>query len=423
MTPLITNQTQTLFRCKFVLLMMLVSLAFTPIVNANSNNAKPQNANVQSNRPQTTKSHKIVFISPGHADQGFWKTVTDTMRTAADQLGFELEVHHADRQWIKMVHNAEEVIARHDKPDFLILVNEYQQGARLLALADKAGIPTLLLLNSLTPEQRITYGAPRAQLKNWLGSLTPDNKIAGYEMALSLLPKLNLRDPKHLTPGHGEQTIALLTLAGDNSTPASLARLQGLDNALSEFSQLKEQRRFSVNWSESEAYKRTRLWLQSGHKLEAVWAANDAIALGSIKAIREAGLKPGIDVKVSGLNWSQEAINHVINGEMSLSHGGHFLAGAWIMVMLYDYVHGHDFEAISSEINFPMTAITQANAPNYLAHFGSQQWSQINFKNFTLSHSPKPANYEFTLNKLLQSMQNQSVPMPKQPSDHQSVQQ
>jgi len=399
-TPPTAYLTHRLYGYQLVCLLMFVSLVFTSIVNAAPPNAAPLNTS-----PHNSNSHKVVFISPGHADQGFWKAVTDTMRTAADQLGFELEVHHANRQWVTMVHNAENVIARHDKADFLILVNEYQQGARLLALADKAGIPTLLLLNSLTAEQREIYGAPRARLKNWLGSLTPDNEIAGYDMAKSLV--------------HKEQTVALLTLAGDNSTPASLARLQGLDRALNEFPLLKEQRRFSVNWSENEAYKRTRLWMQSGNKLEAVWAANDAIALGSIKAIREAGLKPGLDVKISGLNWSLEAIKHVINGEMNLSHGGHFLAGAWIMVMLYDYVHGHDFAAISSEINFPMTAITQANAPTYLAHFSGQKWSQINFKNFTLNHSPTPSapNYQFTLNKLLQSVQ-----IPEQPSLHQSVQ-
>jgi len=339
--------------------------------------------------------HKVVFISPGHADQGFWKAVTDTMEAAASQLGFELEVHHADRQWVKMVRKAETVIARDDKPDFLILVNEYQQGARILELADKSGIPTLMLLNSLTPEQRVTYGAPREHLKNWLGSLTPNNEIAGYEMAKSLVRDVNTREEKNTQP------ITLLTFAGDNTSPASLYRLKGLDRALNDFPMLKEQRRFSVNWSKDEAYKRTRLWLQSGQKLDAVWAANDAIALGSIKAIREAGFKPGHDVSVSGLNWSKQAIRHVMNGEMTLSHGGHFLAGAWVMVMLYDYVNGHDFQTISAEVHFPMTAITQANASDYLEHFENQQWSKINFKDFSLSNTP---SYQFTLAKLLQSV-------------------
>ena len=69
-----------------------------------------------------------------------------------------------------------------------------------------------MLLNSLTPEQRAIYGAPREQLKNWLGSLTPDNEIAGYEMAQFL--GLNTKQENN------SSSIALLTLAGDNNTPA-----------------------------------------------------------------------------------------------------------------------------------------------------------------------------------------------------------
>jgi len=344
------------------------------------------------------ESQKVIFISPGHADQGFWKAVTDTMGAAAEQLGFELEIHHADRQWVKMVSKAERVIAQPDKPDFLILVNEYQQGARLLELADKAGIPTLMLLNSLTQKQRDKYGAPREHLKNWLGSLTPDNEIAGYEMAQSLVQAIDARVAKNSEP------IALLTLAGDNSSPASLYRLQGLDRALNNFSLLKEQRRISVNWSGNEAYNRTRLWLQSGQPLRAVWAANDPIGLGAIKAIREAGLKPGIDVMISGLNWSPEAIEHVINGEMTLTHGGHFLAGAWVMVMLHDYVQGRDFATTSTEVHFPMTAINQTNAPIYLKHLGNQQWSRVDFGKFSLSQASQQPGYQFTLTKLLQSV-------------------
>ena len=238
-----------------------------------------------------TRLSKVVFINPGFADHGFWHDVTNTMSAAADQLGFELEVHYGDRQWLKMVRNAEAVINSPDKPDFLILVNEYQEGARLLAMADKASISTLMLLNSLTPEQRSTYAAAGEPLKHWIASLTPNNEIAGYDMAYSLVTH------SHPILGRDLPSIALLTLAGDNTTPASKMRLEGLDRALRDFPQLKEQRRISVNWSRDSAYQRTHLWLKSKQPLEAIWAANDAIALGAIKAIREAGLKPGIDRK------------------------------------------------------------------------------------------------------------------------------
>jgi ABC-type sugar transport system substrate-binding protein len=383
---LIVNPLQSLLRLQLIVLLLMLA----PLVNTASNDQ------------DEVGLHRVVFINPGFANYGFWHDVTNTMSAAADQLGFDLEVHYGDRQWTKMVRNAEAVINGLDKPDFLILVNEYQEGGRLLAMADKAGIPTLLLLNSLTPEQRQTYGVPGDPLQYWVASITPNNEIAGYEMARSLVSDADTLRGSSLPP------IALLTLAGDNNTPASQMRLQGLERALNDFPQLEELRRISVNWSGEVAYKRTRLWLESGQKLGAVWAANDAIALGAIKAIREAGLKPGVDVKVAGLNWSQDAIQHVMDGEMMLTHGGHFLAGAWAMVMLYDVVQGHDFYSVANngktEIYFPMTAINQVNASDYLEHFGSEQWSRIPFRDFSLTHSKKLTGYQFTLDKLIYSL-------------------
>lgn len=340
----------------------------------------------------------VTFINPGFEDRGFWKAVTDTMRAAADQLGFELRVLYGDREWPKMVREAEAEIAAPTKPDFLILVNEHQQGARLLQLADQAGIPTLMLLNSLTDEQRSLHGDPREQLQHWLGSLTPDNEIAGYEMAQSLV----VAAQQAQLDRDGE--IALLTLAGDTRTPASLFRLEGLDRALAANPSLKEKRRLTVNWSFDEAYKRTRLWLDSGEPLEAVWAANDPIGLGAIKAIREVGLQPGVDVMVTGLNWSPDAIEQVNQGSMTLTHGGHFLAGAWAMVMLYDYAQGNDFATPAPQVRFPMTAIDATNAARYQAAVGDQQWSQVNFKHFSRSDAVHPGGYQFTLTKLLESV-------------------
>jgi ABC-type sugar transport system substrate-binding protein len=375
-------------------------------VNAELIKAPRVNPLLVDSEQKSENPHRVAFINPGLASEGFWRDVSDTMSAAADQLGFELDVYYCDRQWLKMVRKAEGVINGPDKPDFLILVNEYQEGARLLAMADKAGIPTLMLLNSLTPEQHAIYGAPGEQLKNWIGSLIPDNEIAGYEMARSLVSVTETTDPQE----SGLLPIPLLALAGDNNTPASKMRLKGLDRALNEFPQLKEQRRISVHWSDENAYKRTRLWLESGQVFGAVWAANDAIALGAIKALREAGLKPGVDVKIAGVNWSPEGIQHVINGDMTLTHGGHFLAGAWAMVMLYDVVQGHDFKEGSAEIQFPMTAINSANAVEYLNYFGSRQWSRIPFKHFSLTHSKSSAGYQFTLEKLIHSVRQSVSP-------------
>jgi len=120
-------------------------------------------------------------------------------------------------------------------------------------------------------------------------------------------------------------------------------------------------------------------------------------------------LQPGVDVKIAGVNWTEAGIQHVMNGEMTLTHGGHFLAGGWAMVMLYDIVQRGDFNS-RIEVRFPMAAITPINAPDYVKHFGSQQWSRIDFKSFSLTHAKKQKEYQFTLDKLTQSLRQPLQP-------------
>ena len=83
----------------------------------------------------------VVFVNPGFEEKGFWRAVTQTMQAAAERLGFSLEVLYGDREWPKMVANAQAVLARDELPDYLILVNEHQQAPDLLIEAERRGLP------------------------------------------------------------------------------------------------------------------------------------------------------------------------------------------------------------------------------------------------------------------------------------------
>lgn len=339
------------------------------------------------------RPHKhVLFINPGFVERGFWKSVSDTMLAAADALDFNLTVVSADRKWPLMVSRGLEAI-RETSPDYVIIVNENQQAPRLMEAAETRGIPTLLLLNSLTELQEKTFGTPRTVFKNWIGSITPDNAIAGYEMAKSL-------EAAAQKSGKKTAPITLLTLAGDFKTPASIDRLAGLDRALKESKRLKEIRRLTVNWSEQEVYQRSAI-MSRQTAVDTIWAANDPIAFGAIRALREQNLKPGSDFFVAGLNWSTEAVDMVRRGEMTMTHGGHFLAGAYAMIMLYDYDRGRDFADINTHIQFPMSAIDRENADLYTRYFGDEDWSKVDFRELTRSAHPNRKNYTFTLTSLL----------------------
>lgn len=58
-------------------------------------------------------------------------------------------------------------------------------------------------------------------------------------------------------------------------------------------------------------------FLKSYDDIDAVFAHNDDMALGAIEAIKEAGLKPGVDIKVVGCDGVKAAFEAMVAGEMN----------------------------------------------------------------------------------------------------------
>jgi ABC-type sugar transport system substrate-binding protein len=160
---------------------------------------------------------------------------------------------------------------------------------------------------------------------------------------------------------------------------------------------LREQRRLVANWSYDEAYRQTENWLNRGGCVDAIWAANDDIALGAIDALEKAGRKPGRDVFVGGLNWSANGLYKVAEGQMTMTHGGHFFAGAWSIVLLHDYIQGIEMLSKHPEVTFRMEAITRENLPYFIDILGNRDWDSLDFRKFSIANSPSGAEYNFAL--------------------------
>ena len=348
---------------------------------------------------QTSDRVRVAFINPGYGDRGFWKDVRDTMQVAADQFGFDLFVFDSNRDEKKMIDSAQSAFEMNPPADYIIAVNEYQQGSRIVLEAEKRSIPVVMLLNGLTKSQKENIVQVTGDLSGLIFTLTPDNERAGFEIAQSLI------DGVHLSHAGGmPRTICLLSIAGDRRTPASLQRLEGLDLALKQFPVLNEKRRLVANWSFDKAYRQTAAWIAGGQCLDAVWAANDDIALGAIAAIEQAGMTAGKDVFVGGLNWSKKGMQNVANGKMTLTHGGHFLAGAWVMVLLNDYIAGVEMLRHHPEISFRMEAINQGNLARFERIFGTRDWKNIDFSQFSLEHQTSGHEYHFGVEGLARTL-------------------
>ena len=345
---------------------------------------------------------KISFINPGKQGERFWDMVTATMQAAASDLDIELSVLYAERNRIRMQQLGNNVLNKTDDlPDYLVVVNEEQSAESIVRLAEEKAVPVFLLLNDFTGQQAVRMGEPGQKYTHWLGSLTPDNYAAGFRMAERLILAAG---------GQPGQPVHMLAIAGDKVTPASILRNEGMLKRVKGASDVLLDRLLYANWNARDAEVMTERYLQwasrNNVRLQTLWAANDPIAEGAIKAIRKQGLQPGKDVFVAGLNWSPEGLAMVERGEMVLTDGGHFMAGAWSMVILRDHADGMDLSSWKGRIRFPMSAIDQNNVDKFQTVFGDQNWDKVDFSYFRLPPGAEQRGYLFDLKALFRSVSN-----------------
>lgn len=337
---------------------------------------------------------EVIFLNPGKPDERFWMMVSETMEAAAEDFGIQLEVVYAQRNRIRMVALGKEILQRPTPPDYLVLVNEEQAAEPILQAAAKGDSKVLLLLNELLPKQRQRLAADRLLNNTLVGSLIPDNFAAGQRMMRRLYQCAKQRF---------QPPYPLLAIGGDQTTPASIARNAGARAVLAEQPDLKLNRFLYANWSQEEAHRLTSQYLnwaeRNSIKPTAIWAANDPIAQGASEALAQHSSTQGQDVCLVGLNWSAQGLSLVRQGKMLLTDGGHFLAGAWAMVLLNDYHQRQQQDSNHSlgKISFVMQSIDQDNIERYLEQLGDENWRKIDFRGFSLADDRAYTDYDFSL--------------------------
>ena len=135
-----------------------------------------------------------------------------------------------------------------------------------------------------------------------------------------------------------------------------------------------------------------------------VWAANDLMAFGAMDAVRERDLQPGRDMFFSGVNTSPEALQALRSGELSALAGGHFMLGAWALVIVHDHFKGIDFAASEGlEMDQAMfTLFSPALAQRFNQMFGEGRFDSIDFRRFSKVHNPRLKRYNFDFRQLLE---------------------
>jgi ABC-type sugar transport system substrate-binding protein len=344
------------------------------------------------------RAQSVAFINPGKSNEIYWVTVTQAMQAAARSLGMSFEVQYAEREPLKTFEIARAVVARpaDKRPQYLVITDDYSVADQLVKIADAAGVKSFLAYSSIPADQRAGIGSPRGKYKGWLGSLEPRAEDAGYLTAHALIE----RGKKEKAFGD-DGKLHMIAIAGDRSTPSSLKRNEGMRRAVEEDGGVVLEQEVYAAWTREIAAEQSEWLYQHYPDARLVWAGNDLMAFGAMASWEKRGGKPGVDAWFSGINTSTEALLAIKSGRLASLAGGHFITGAWALVMLYDYDHGHDFADEGIELERPMFAqFTPQLADRYIKRF-SAGFDGVDFGRYSKVKNPRLKRYDFGFAQLL----------------------
>lgn len=342
----------------------------------------------------------VVFINPGQQGSQFWDSFVSFMQASAKDLEIDLSVVSSSGDHFHLLDLAKEVLTASKKPDYFISILMRNSSLQILQLAEKEKVPYFSLNTAVPKEDEDKIKQPREVFQYWIGQMVPDDYSAGYDLGELLITKAK---EKGLWQEDGK--FHLSAINGSRNASAATERVRGLEDALKKHPEVVYDQLVYTDWTEKMAYRKALGLLKRYPDTSIFWSAADVLAQGVIKAARIQGKKMGKDLVTGGVDWSENGIISVKLGEMEASFGGHFMEGAWALVLLYDYHHGKDFaEKIGTKIPTKMSSLTSKNLKSYLKYFRNQDWDQIDFKAFSLHHNPQQKEYRFNLESILEQV-------------------
>lgn len=192
----------------------------------------------------------------------------------------------------------------------------------------------------------------------WVANISFDGVDAGYQNGMALCKALG---------GTGE--IVVLQGVLDNA-PAK-QRTMGLEKAIAECPGMTILDKQVGSWQQQPAQDIMRTWLTKyGDKIKGVVGQNDAMALGAVAALREAGLAG--KVFVTGTDGSSDVVKLIETGEMlSTMSGLNEYQGAIAAALVYGVRVGDlkvaDLTEAQRDFFVAQILITKENATEFLA--------------------------------------------------------
>ena len=237
----------------------------------------------------------VGFLQTG--SEGGWRGANSaSFKETAEQLGINLKFYDSQNDLAKQVAGFAQFIEDPEVDVIIMAPLEVTGWEQVLKDAKAAGKPVLL------SDRRID-GFEDYYVTFVGADFVEEGRKAGTEMCKLL---------------EGSESKNVWELVGNVGAAPAIDRGKGFRET-AEKCGITVTNSQTANWSVVEGKQVTEAWLKEAKDVQAIFGQNDEMALGAIEALKEAGLTPGVDVKVLSVDATTGAFNAMLAGTLNVT--------------------------------------------------------------------------------------------------------
>ena len=278
----------------------------------------------------------VGFVAVG--PEGAWREANETnvQDTFTEDAGFDLKYAPATNLDQKSQIDAFTSFVDEGVDVILLSATEASGWEDSLKRAQEAEIPVILLDRGIEPDDTSLY----------VTRIAPDNVEVAKEVGAWAVDQF---------PDGGNY----ITLEGPAGVGVVNERNDGWNQSV-EGSKLVQVAAQTANWSAEEGKSVTETLLKANNNdVQMIFAQNDEMGLGAAQAVEEAGLKPGVDVKIATIDGTKAAMQALADGQLSYVHEYNPLFGETALDVVNKALDG---DSVESYIIVPSEAFDSAEA-------------------------------------------------------------
>jgi ABC-type sugar transport system substrate-binding protein len=279
------NVSKNLFKAALAVLLVLSMV----VITACGTQATPTPA------VKTYEDMVVGFLQTG--SEGGWRAAnTASFKETAEQEGINLKFYDSQNDLAKQVAGFRQFIQDPEVNVIVLAALETTGWDDVLKEAQAAGKTVVL------EDRRID--AADTLYATYIGSdFTEEGRKSADELCKLL---------------EGSASKNVWELVGNVGSSAAKDRGQGFREKMGDCGMTITKSQ-TANWSITEGKQVVEAWLKETKDVQAIFAQNDEMGLGAIEALKEAGLKPGEDVKVLSVDATAGAFDAMLDGVLNVT--------------------------------------------------------------------------------------------------------